>query len=64
MKTISFIECRTCGATVHSGDKDVTIKPGEELTWAVLKKEKCDFCKQNPNRTTGQRKLGGKTRHL
>jgi hypothetical protein len=49
---------------MHAGEKDVTIKPDEELVFVILKKEKCHFCKQNSDRTIGRKKPGGKTRHF
>ena len=64
MKTISFIECRTCGVTLFSGEKEIKILPGEEISFVTLRKEKCDFCKQNSYRTTKNKAGKRNTRHL
>jgi hypothetical protein len=63
MKTVELLECRTCNGTYYAGDKDVTLKAGDERTLpdelyiAVRKVRMCASCKQREDRSlSGKRK--------
>lgn len=60
MKTIDLVECRKCGAKVHTGKK-VTLYEDEEIELVVKVIGRCDACRASDERTAGavrQRKIG------
>ena len=61
-KTLILIECRMCNGSYYGGDSTLTLNPGtpttlpDEISIVVRKVGKCTSCKENEDRTRGQRK--------
>ena len=46
MKTISLVECRTCGGKIIMEEKPVTLQPEEEIDFLIKTVMKCTGCKR------------------
>lgn len=53
MKTLTVIECRTCGASYYSGTKRISIEPLEDLELIVRSTNHCEQCKLQEDRSSG-----------
>ena len=56
MKSISIIECRTCGTQFFDSKTTVKLDPGEELDVVLRTIQHCSQCKLHDDRTPAQRR--------
>ncbi len=55
MKSLSIIECRTCGTQFIDIKSEITIIPGEEVDVTLRTIQHCSQCKLHAERTPSQR---------
>ena len=56
MKTISVIECKTCGQCFNEADEKVILQPFEEID-IVIRRTICQTCKERNDRSIAGKKI-------
>jgi len=57
MKTINIEECRQCSVKILTEEKQLIIKPREEVEFIIKVVSKCQVCKISEPRSSGGGKI-------